>query len=222
MELNIQEQMRSLVSQKNYPCIAALQSYHRGEYQVGLYKDFGSGKSRAELAKDLRHFIKEQARTGSTYLSFWAVFQDGPGDAQAGHAEENFEKNLWQELSWLSTLDSPEAGWDPAFSSDPESESFCFSFEGKAIFVVGLHPESSRVSRRFPSPTLIFNVYDQFRKLNEEGLYQPMVQQNRKRDLLFQGSVNPMAEKHGDNWEAIQFSGKNNGSEWKCPFHKKV
>lgn len=221
METQIEQEMKSLVSQKNYPCIAALQSFHRGEYQIGEYQGFGTGQSRLQLAADLRHFIKEVARTRSTYLSFWAVFRDSLEPLETDLAEERFERNLWDELSWLSTQDSPDAGWDQAFSSDPDSDSFCFSFEGKAIFVVGLHPQSSRKGRIFSSPALIFNVYDQFRQLAEEGLYQPMVQQNRKRDLLFQGSINPMAEKYGDDREAIQFSGRNNGTEWKCPFHKK-
>ena len=45
-----------------------------------------------------------------------------------------------------------------------------------------------------------------------------MVKTIRKRELEFQGSVNPMVEKHSETWEAIQFSGNNNSDNWKCPF----
>ena len=54
----------------------------------------------------------------------------------------------------------------------------------------------------------------------EDGYAQGVVNyENRKRDLAFQGSVNPMVEKYAEKWESVQFSGKNNPPEWKCPFH---
>jgi FPC/CPF motif-containing protein YcgG len=159
-------------------------------------------------------FRDEYNKTKTPYLSFFAVFE-GPSE----YSEQEFEDRLWKELSYLSSVEGLSKDWDPFFSRNPEDKNFCFSLDGTAFFVVGLHPNSSRKSHRFPKATLIFNVYEQFRELQKTDRYEPMVKQNRRRDVQFQGTSNPMAEMHGDDWESIQFSGKNNPPEWKCPFH---
>jgi uncharacterized protein len=217
----IQESLRSFVGRTHYPCIPAQTSLAQGDYLLGIYSGLGTGKFTQELGDDLLHFRETQKKSGSLFTSFIAVFPNLPSsfDKQSHQDEEVFEKALWRELSYLSSL--PEAGqnWDPNFSSDPDSKNFCFSFGGDAFFVVGMHPHSSRLSRQFTYPTLIFNLYSQFKELAERGQYQPLIKANRKRDLKFQGSVNPMVEKYADDWEPIQFSGKENSADWKCPFH---
>ena len=207
------EQIRSLVNQKFYPCVAAIQALHKQEVDVHVYQNFGTGKSSSTLHQDLLKFLCQQMRTRSTLLSFFAVFPNSQVSS-----EDEFQDALWRELSSVSALDKSE--WDPRFSSDPKSKKFCFSLAGHAFFVVGLHDKSSRQARRFAYPTLVFNVYDQFTQLAERGEYLPMIEKNRARDLKFQGSVNPMVEKHGDEWESIQFSGKENPESWKCPFDR--
>jgi len=77
---------------------------------------------------------------------------------------------------------------------------------------------STRKSRQFKTVTLIFNSFNQFEWLKEKDVYNDMVKLNRLRDESFDGTANPMAEKYGEQWEAIQFSGRNNSPEWKCPF----
>ena len=126
---------------------------------------------------------------------------------------------MWNELSHLSSIETKNNDWPIPELSDPNNPGFCLSIDGKPFFVVGVHPNSSRDSRKFFRPALVFNVFDQFQTLQEDGLYEPMKITNRKRDLQFQGSVNPMVEDHGDHWESIQFSGKKNPNTWKCPFH---
>ena len=216
--------LSSLITQKNYPCVAAVQALFKKDYRIGIYGELGRGSRNRELGQDLMYFLHEQRRTHSEYLSLVAVFPEISLPEAAGESptdpETNFENKLWRELSFLTS--QPEANdmvWDPDFSSDPRSPRFCFSWGGKAFFVVGIHGQSSRVARRFPFPALVFNVYDQFKQLAEDGRYAPMVKTNRRRDVAFQGSVNPMVEKYGETWEAIQFSGKENSSEWRCPFH---
>ncbi len=207
--------MENLVLQKNYPCVAAIQSLQKEEFGFGVYRDFGSGHSSLKLGRDLLAFKTEQEKSKSPFLSFWALYPE----EQKVLDEENFEQGLWQELSSLSSQAEFESPWDPKFSPNPEDSDFCFSFAGQAFFVVGLHPQSSRLSRRFPYPALIFNLYEQFVDLMKVGKYEPMVEINRKRDLKFQGSINPMVEKYAESWEAIQFSGRKNSEKWKCPFH---
>ena len=83
---------------------------------------------------------------------------------------------------------------------------------------MGLHPRSSRLSRRFPYPAVVFNLYEQFEALG--AAYEPMVELIRRRDRRFQGSVNPTVERWADKWESIQFSGRENPPDWKCPFRR--
>jgi FPC/CPF motif-containing protein YcgG len=210
----IEDQIKLFMSQKNYPCIAAIQSFALKDYRVRSYRDFGKIDQRAELRADLLDYLHEYLRTKSRYFTFWAVFADAE-DLD----EEAFERLLWSELSALTSNETKESDADPRFSTDPDDKKFCFAIGGKAFFVVGLHPRSSRLARRFPWPTLIFNVYEQFDQLAQLGLYQPMIETNRKRDARFQGDANPTVVQHGDDWESIQFSGRKNSPEWKCPFH---
>lgn len=207
------EELRGLVSQKNYPCVAALRSYHKDDYQVGMYGKFGSGDSWRDLRNDLLYFLEQQKKTNSIYLSFFAVFEEQE------FTEEEFEAALWRELSLLTSVEDRETDWAPNVNSNPGDEAFRFSLGGAEFFVVGLHSNSSRHSRRFSQPVIIFNVWDQFAQLMKLGQYEAMVASNRQRDIKFQGDVNPMVEAHGDHWESIQFSGKKNGKNWKCPFH---
>jgi FPC/CPF motif-containing protein YcgG len=205
--------IKELISKRNYPCIAAIQSMRQGEYRIGIYEKFGTGASAEALAKDLIAFRNLQKQTQSIFLSFWAVFVDS-----TVQDDDDFEASFWQELSALSTKDNPETGWDKNFSKNPHDKNFCFSFDGDAFFLVGMHANSSRLGRRFPYPAIVFNLYEQFEELDRRGEYHPMIKTNRQRDIKFQGNVNPMVEQYSDVWEAIQFSGRKNPPNWKCPF----
>ncbi|WP_353506577.1 MULTISPECIES: YqcI/YcgG family protein [unclassified Variovorax] len=45
--------------------------------------------------------------------------------------------------------------WDARVSSDPAREEFSFGVGGRAFFVVGLHPNASRLARRAPISCLV-------------------------------------------------------------------
>ena len=66
---------------------------------------------------------------------------------------------------------------------------------------------------------MVFNAFSQFEVFEEEGTYAAMVKIIRQNDLKFQGSINPMVLAHGDAWESIQYSGRENPESWKCPFN---
>ncbi len=202
-----------LLNQKDYPCVAAVAALHDAQLRVGLYSGLGSGVSSKKLASDLTRFKAEQTVTKLPYLSFWAVF-----DGVAPASEKAYEEAMWSELSLLSKSSPEAARWDPKFSSDPADKNFCFCFAGDAYFIVGMHPKSSRRARRFPFPSMIFNLFEQFETLGDG--YEPMVKTNRQRDRLFQGDVNPMVKRWADRWESIQFSGRENPPDWECPFHR--
>ena len=65
---------------------------------------------------------------------------------------------------------------DPSVSSNPAEPDFSLSFGGRAFFVVGLHPNASRPARRFPRPSLVFNLHKQFEWLRNSGVYERMRQ----------------------------------------------
>lgn len=213
--LKVREAIVHLIQPKDYPCVPAISSLQNEEYLVGIYSEFGTGKNACALYQDLIYFSQTQKKSQAAYFSFWAVFQDAPPAS-----EDEFEKTLWRELSALSSCEDPSVPWDSNFSSDPAKPNFCLSLGGDAFFVVGLHEKSSRKSRQFPWPAMIFNLYSQFDELNRLGRYEAVVKTNRAREIKIHGSLNPMVEKYNDTWEAIQFSGKENPPEWKCPFQR--
>ena len=214
-DYQVLDAIEKLITAPNYPCGPAVASLQKDQYMIGVYKGFGLGQQTSSLYKDLLYFSQCQKSSCAPYMSFWAVFDESVS------GESEFEDSLWKELSFLSSNEHSFVPWDPNFSSDPNDKNFCFSLGGDAFFVVGVHPQSSRLARQFPWPAIVFNLYVQFEELNRKGIYENIVKQNRNREMKFQGSLNPMVELHGDHWEAIQFSGQSNPPTWKCPFHRK-
>ena len=213
---DINNEIRSLILQENYPCVAAIQSVVRNDYVIGTYGQFGTGSHWHKLHADLLKFLELQSSTQSRYMSFWAVFT---AQKQSPDNEIDFEEKFWRELSLLSSEEERAVDWGKINSSDPNDPSFCLSLNGEKLFVVGLHPQSSRFARRFSRPAMVFNAFSQFETFEKEGTYAAMVKTIRQNDLKFQGSINPMVLAHGDAWESIQYSGRKNPDSWRCPFH---
>ena len=100
-----------------------------------------------------------------------AIVFEGPVDLR----EDEFEAAMWQRLQSLADKDEWRGQpYDHSVSADPGDPHFSLSFGGAAFFVVGLHPHASRPARRFPRPTLVFNLHEQFERLREEGRYERM------------------------------------------------
>jgi FPC/CPF motif-containing protein YcgG len=215
-ENDINNDIRTFILQKNYPCVAAIQSVVRNDYVIGTYGQFGTGTHWHKLRTDLLNFLKLQSSTQSRYMSFWGVFT---ASNQTPDNELDFENKFWRELSLLSSEEERAVDWGNINSSDPNDPSFCLSLNGVKLFVVGLHPDSSRFARRFSRPAMVFNAFSQFEVFEEDGTYAAMVKNIRQNELKFQGSINPMVLAHGDAWESIQYSGRENPESWKCPFN---
>ena len=127
---------------------------------------------------------------------------------------------MWQRIQSFADKDAwLGQAYDHRVSADPQDPHFSLSFGGEAFFVVGLHPNASRPARRFPQPTLVFNLHDQFEKLREEGRYERMREKILARDEALAGDTNPMLGRHGETSEAAQYSGRLVGADWQCPFH---
>ena len=157
-------------------------------------------------------------RHQSDYATFLAVFRE-PRAA----SEKEFEQLLWQQLQQLNDLDR-KAGraWDPTVASQPGDPHFSFSFDGQALYVVGMHASSSRLSRKFPWPALIFNPHEQFERLRHEGKWRRMQETIRQRDIALQGDANPMLNDFGASSEARQYSGRAVEENWQPSFQPKT
>ena len=212
----IAEEFASFVGDERFPCLAGKGVVHRGDHELHVYGTLGSRPAASALAAHLDAFVRRAPADGAGMRAFVAVFPERvPAD------ELEFERRLWRQLQRLHERDDPGTPWDPTASDDPESAQFSFSFAGRALFVVGLHPASSRLARRFRWPALVFNPRAQFERLRAEGHYERMKTLVRERDVALQGTLNPNLADFGERSEARQYSGRATEQQWKCPFHRR-
>jgi FPC/CPF motif-containing protein YcgG len=204
---------RAFVTAPDFPCVGAKSAVNGGSYRLGLYGGLGSAQATAGLCRDLYRFSREFEQIDKRFATFAAVF-----DQPLQSDETVFEQRLWRQLQALHLEDAPLHGWDERVDSDPDSSDFSFSFGGVAFFIVGLHPNSSRFSRKFPWPTLVFNLHEQFEALRQEGKMERMKTVIRTRDEQLQGKVNPVLDDHGKSSEARQYSGRAVEPDWSPPF----
>lgn len=204
---------RAFINQTGYPCLGAKAALNTNQYRIASYGSLASTAATAGLARDLCAFVAERPLMESDFATFAAIFDD---IALADECE--FEQLLWKQLQQLHELDAQEFEYAADTSSDPEDPRFAFSFAGTAFFVVGMHPGSRRLARRFPFPALVFNAHAQFDALRAKGLYDRFSATVRERDLELQGSQNPMLSGFGERSEARQYSGRAVDESWKCPF----
>jgi FPC/CPF motif-containing protein YcgG len=200
------------VNSPAFVCVGGKAAVSRGTYRVAMLGELGSDESTAALATGLEAFARERQAAENDFYTY-AAFFTGP----VGVDESGFERLLWRQLQALHDIDAQP--WDAAVSADPADPHFSFSFGGHAYFVVGLHGASSRWSRRFAWPTLVFNPHEQFDDLRDDGRMPRWQEVIRERDAELQGGINPNLGDFGQLPEARQYSGKQNSKEWICPFH---
>ncbi|MDQ2889904.1 MAG: YqcI/YcgG family protein [Gemmatimonadota bacterium] len=197
-----------------FPCLAAKGVVRRQRHALGVFGALGEERAATSVALGLAEFAAGLSPDTTQFAAYVAVFPDDPpGD------EVEFEERLWRQLRMLNELD-PATEWDPAVSDNPDDPHFSFSFAGNAFFVVGLHPLSSRIARRFEYPALVFNPRSQFDGLRARGRYERLRDAIRARDVLLQGATNPMLTDFGARSEARQYSGRAVADDWRCPFDR--
>lgn len=197
---------------KDHPCIMAKSLFKMSQYHLHAYDDMHDTASLLRLMDDLKRYIADYDFESTSFESFLAVFPHNNFEN-----EIDFEKALWKSLQQLYNLDN--SMWDPSVSEDPDHPHFSFSLCGRAFYIVGLHPKSSRIARQAPYTTMVFNLHHQFEKLREIGTYDAVKNSIRKNDELLQGSINPVLRDHGTETETRQYSGRQVEANWKCPFH---
>lgn len=214
---HVHDSFRALVLDPKFSCVGAKSAISRGSYRFGHYGTLASPAASAGLAYDLyefvREFVREKPDFEGKFSTLFASFAD-----PVAQTEKQFECLLWAQLQRMHELDRMHHRWDPAVSKNPDDPEFSFSFAGCGFFVVGLHPKSSRLTRRFAWPTLVFNLHEQFEQLRESGHYERMQSVIRERELALQGSLNANLSDFGEKSEARQYSGRRVEAGWQCPF----
>lgn len=200
------------VSDAAFPCVAAKSAIAYRNITELTYNNLNAPTKDSELLDNIEQFIAT-SHDGGGLRSFVAAFE-GP----LGMSELEFEQAMWERLQALHDLDARTCDWDGRVSSDPASPDFSFSLRGKAFFVIGLHPNASRRSRRYWRPALVFNLHEQFETLRRQGRYDRMRDVIRKRDAALCGSINPLLRNFGEGSEARQYSGRAVADNWRCPF----
>ncbi|GGM22078.1 guanitoxin biosynthesis heme-dependent pre-guanitoxin N-hydroxylase GntA [Deinococcus aerophilus] len=202
---------RDRILAPDFSCVAAKAAFNTDNYAFANYSELGSPETTAALARDLERFCRDQDRMDSDFTTMVAVFR-GPRDMD----ETAFEARLWEQLRALHRADA--SPYNSEVSADPRDPTFGFSFAGRAFFVIGGHPRSSRIARAFPYPTLVFNAHRQFQALKRDGRWSRFQDTIRSREMKLQGSLNPNLADHGQASEARQYSGRAVEPEWQAPF----
>jgi hypothetical protein len=208
-EEQVRRSIASMVEHVEYPCLGAKSVFRRDQVTHLVLDDLTAESVSEQILVGLRDFA-ELVQQEDGFHSFVVTFR-GPLDLD----ERAFERLLWSLLQRIH--DDDDQPWAPEVSADPRNPHFAFSAGGNAYFLVGLHPAASRIARRAPLPTIVFNPHAQFEQLRESGRFDGMRAAIRRRDRDLQGSVNPMAADHGDASEALQYSGRPHHPDWEPP-----
>lgn len=207
----VEKDFTNFVIEKQHPCIMAKTVFMMNNYHIKKYDDITSKDVIKPILNDIENYVNQYDFTSNEFESLIVCFDN------KFETEIEFEKALWKFLQRLHNND--DADWDETVSPDPEDSDFSFSVKGRAFYIIGMHPNSSRLARQAPYCTVVFNLHWQFEKLREMGTYQKVKERIRKRDMELQGSINPILRDFGSDSETKQYSGREVESTWKCPFH---
>lgn len=213
----IGESFLAFLGDNAFPCVGAKSALAHDSIETHEFGTLGDPDNDQPIADGLSEFvdmIETNVSDRDIVHSFVAIFR-GPFNM----SEHRFESLMWSQLWRIHKLDVL-AGNLPAddVSNDTESSQFSLSMSGHPFFLIGLHPNASRLARRFKRPVLVFNSHRQFERLREDGRFEKMQAATRSRDIELQGSINPNLADFGEASEARQYSGREVEKDWQCPF----
>jgi FPC/CPF motif-containing protein YcgG len=199
---------------KAYPCVAARAAMERKQVKCMVSDHMACPHDDRAILGFLYDFVQEFRQATTSFHTAAVIFK-----SPAIQSEDEFDSLVWRRLQALANLDAENFAYDKRVDPDPASANFSFSLGEEAFFIIGLHPASSRASRRFTFAALVFNPHEQFQQLRNNGRYENMKQIVRLRDVAYSGSINPMLADFGQASEVFQYSGRQYTSEWKCPLN---
>lgn len=197
----MKELLTHFILKTDFPCIMAKSLLKTGNIETySVDEPFLPGTQRFILKKMYR-FIEEFRASPGKLCSFIVGFN--LGEISFGE----FERVFWRFLSELYLIDKEVYAHDPRVSSNPYEGDFSFSLKEESFFILGLHPESPRISRRFSIPSIVFNPHEQFENLRRKGIFKKIRNLIRTKDELLQGEKNPMLSDFGGRSEVFQYLG---------------
>ena len=211
-DLEIIQDYFSFLQNREFPCIAAKAALGRQQVECMVVQHMACPRDDEKILQFLYAFVDTYRQSQDLYHTAAILFKQ-----PEFVSEENFESEMWVRLQAIADLDAKSHRYDPRVNPDPSSPQFSFSIHEEAFYIIGLHPQSSRIARRFKYPTLVFNPHHQFEALRQTAKYDNMKRAVRKKDVALSGSVNPMLEDFGNASEAFQYSGKAYDPNWQCP-----
>lgn len=206
------QEFHTFIEATAFPCVAAKAALSRSHVTCMALERFDRAEDDPQILSFLYDFIRRFRQATGSLFSAAVLFKD-----PVSLTEERFDGLLWNKLQGLSDLDAEHFPYDKRVSSDPSNPHFSFSLGEEAFFIIGLHPASSRQSRKFKYPTIVFNPHVQFEELRRMDRYEKMKNIVRRRDVLYSGSVNPMLSDFGEQSEVHQYSGRHYHAGWQCP-----
>jgi len=156
----------AFISRPDFPCVAARAAFAHDQISCFVAGNMLCPADDKHILDFIYQFVNDYRNAKSLYHSATIIFA-GPEIT----SEEYFDELLWRKLQSLSNLDAVNYNYDSRVSDDPASPDFSYSLKEEAFFLIALHPASSRLSRRFKYPTLVFNPHDQFEILREQHHY---------------------------------------------------
>lgn len=208
-----EQAFRQFVLRPEFPCLGAKGAFNSNSQTLRVFPHLADEETTKALATELHDFARTTPQ--HEYATLIAIFES-PRETD----EIEFENLVWKQLRQLHQLDASRFAWDQNVAADPADPHFSFSFGGRALYVIGMHANSSREARRFPWPVLVFNPHEQFERLRANGKWKHMQESIRQRDRQLQGSINPMLSDFGERSEARQYSGRPVEENWSAPFPK--
>lgn len=203
---------KAYVDKKTFACIAAKAALAKQQIKCMLAGHLACPKDDEDILQFIYDFINDYRNSEDLYHSAAVIFK-GPEKSN----EALFDEFMWQRLQALSDKDATRFNYDSRVDKDPNGSNFSFSLGGEAFYIIGLHSGSSRLTRQFSYPTLVFNPHAQFEQLRQTQKYDNMKAAVRKRDVAYSGSVNPMLKDFGTGSEVFQYSGREYDASWECP-----
>ena len=201
------------ISTNGFPCVAAKDAARRGSIKIFVADHMGCPHKDEAILSFLYEFTKAFRKKSKGFHSAAIIFPE-----PAVINEDLFEELMWARLNALHEADKLLFCHDTRVDADPSSPNYSFSLMAEAFFIIGLHPQNSRPSRRFECPVLIFNPHIQFEDMRKTKQYEKMQAVVRKKDIAIAGSVNPMLTDFGNVSEVFQYSGRAYSNTDRCPF----
>lgn len=210
----VYKDVTSFIRKKTFSCVAAKTADIQLTIRHRHYAEMAEITSTEKLHSDLVVYCGSRKKISKTNATFIATFS-----SPYIISEYDFEHLLWEQLSILNNIDSNLGyQWHADIASSPESPYFSYCVAGEPFFIVGLHPQASRRSRKAPMAMLAFNSHFQFSHLKKIGIFSRLQKIIRENEVALDGFVNPNIADYGNSSEARQYSGKATDFKWKCPF----